>query len=106
MGNTSIPFTANRLTLEAASDLVARWQCSGQTKKQFCESVGILVSRLNRCLARVSTNNGATQAAGGFLPVIVSASGGVRIRLPGLAVIEVDADFDPGVLRKVVGALC
>lgn len=61
-----------RRNLEEASDLVAAWRASGETKAAWCRSQGVLCSTLHSCLVRVQQPEVAASspAASGFIAVL------------------------------------
>jgi transposase-like protein len=84
--------------------VVARWEASGQSCRAFCATHGVEVKRLYRWRRRLRPRPAADPPPGGF--VLAVASPGVRVRLAGGALIEVDPGFDGHLLRQVVAALC
>jgi transposase-like protein len=91
-------------THEEATAVVARWEASGQSCRAFCATHGVEVKRLYRWRRRLRPRPAADPPPGGF--VLAVASPGVRVRLAGGALIEVDPGFDGHLLRQVVAALC
>jgi hypothetical protein len=95
-----------RMTRAEGEELVARWRASGLGQRDFCRQQGFPEARLHRWLTKLRRVAGGPQpqTASGFSAVV--AGNGVRLRLPSGAAIELDAHFDPQVLRRVVEALC
>lgn len=91
---------------EVASEVVAQWEASGLSGRAFCAAHGVEVKRLYRWRQRLRPRSPSSTSAPSAGFALAVASRGVRVRLPGGAVIEVDPGFDAALLRQIVVALC
>lgn len=91
---------------EVASEVVTRWEASGLSGRAFCAAHGVEVKRLYRWRQRLRPRAQSSSSAPPTGFALAVAAPGVRVRLPGGPVIEVDSGFDAALLRQVVVALC
>lgn len=89
--------------LEHWRGLIGEWRSGGGPQASFCRERGLSAWQFRYWLKRVSEEE---DSASGPLFATVSAPGsGLRLVLPGGAVLEVEPGFDEGTLRRVLRAV-
>ena len=88
---------------------LARYRRSGETVADFCEREGVSTPTFyawKRRLSGATTEHGsaAKRSAPLFVPITVATAGGVRIVLPGGAVVELPPGADERLLRTCIRA--
>jgi len=89
--------------------VVERFEESGLSGAEFCRQNGLKPWQFYRWRKKVrGTEHGSSGGQGGFLRLIPSCdvgSSGIRIRLGGGILIEVEQGFDPTTLRRTIETL-
>jgi hypothetical protein len=97
-----------------AAQLVAEFEASGVSRREFCESHGLAVSTLDAYRKRQRHPDAEAAAAGGrWMAVDLSASrradeaapSGLKLALPGGRRIEIGRGFDAETLRRLIAAM-
>ena len=84
--------------------ILDQWRQSGLSKAAFCREHGIAAWQFHYWFRRLSPSS--PEPDGAFARVECPAGGaGVRLRLPSGAAIEVDRDFDPATLVRLLRAV-
>ena len=90
--------------LEYWSEWVRKWQAEGGTKKAFCREHGLPLYSFYDWSRRLCPSEPA-KAGAGFVRVHCSGGAGLRLRLGGRTVLEIDPDFDAKTLRRFLAAI-
>jgi hypothetical protein len=95
---------------EAADELVREFEASGLSRKLFCEQRGLSLGTLDLYRKRRRLADGGTEASGALVRVKVSAEqgragSGVQLVLSGGLRIEVEENFDPATLKRLLSVL-
>ncbi len=82
---------------------MGRYRASSLTVNEFCRREGVSVPSFYLWRKKLA----GTPAEPGFIPVSLPQGGAtpVKLKLPGGAVIEIDAMIDPAMLRRLLAAV-
>ena len=85
--------------------VLERWRAAGVSQVEFCRANSLSLRQFQYWLKR--ERRLASGGEAGFSRVVAAAEpgSGLRLRLPGGAVLEIDRDFDGATLRRVLGCL-
>ena len=81
-----------------------RQRRSGLSIAAFCEREGVSTAAFYQWRRRLSEQNSPLQQSPLFVPVTVRAAAGVRIELPGGAVVHLPGDADERLLQSCIRA--
>ena len=83
--------------------VLERWRESGLSKAAFCRENGIRPWQLHYWFRRLNEADRIPDAA--FASVHCAGGSGIRIRLPSGLTVEVEPDFDPSTLVRLLAAV-
>jgi len=102
-----------RRQAEAIQQLVQEYESSGQSRKEFCRSYGLVLSTLDRYLRKYRATSVAAPSSGrsALLPVKIAIPAGgaaekaLAVVLPRGRKVEVGIGFDAATLARLVAVL-
>jgi len=80
-----------------------RWRESGLSKAAFCRENGVRPWQLQYWFQRL--NEAGPDPTAAFASVHCNGGSGIRVRLPSGLTVEVEPDFDPATLVRLLAAV-
>jgi hypothetical protein len=95
---------------EAADELVREFESSGLSRKHFCEQRGLSLGTLDLYRKRRRLAEGGAEPSGALVQVKVSAEqgragSGLQLVLSGGLRVEVEENFDPATLKRLLSVI-